>query len=230
MADGFEMVEYMVPVQALRLAGAKISVVSLRHGRIRGVNLHEPAQKIHVDLTVEEANVSDFDALFIPGGFISPDLLRQSAKVRKFVSDFERAQKPIATICHGPWVLASSQLLKGRTLTSWPGIRDDVVNAGGIWIDQPIVKDGNWISSRGPQDLAAFVPALTEHFNDSVVHAKSNSGVLTKTPSPQRDEPPAVMIQAMKWIPRPSFRGFAIGILAGYALLKRINLMQPKIS
>src|SRR3954467_14961221 len=99
VADGFEMAEFMIPVNALRLAGAEITVVSLRRGRIRGVNLHEPAHKIHVDLTVDQANESDYDALFVPGGFINPDLLRQSAPARDFVGDFERSKKPIATLC-----------------------------------------------------------------------------------------------------------------------------------
>ncbi len=167
MADGFEMAEYTIPVNALRMAGAKVTVVSLRRGRIRGVNLHEPAHRVRADLTVDEAAEADFDGLFVPGGFINPDLLRQSERARKFLSDFETARKPIATLCHGPWVLASSGLLRGRTVTSWPGIRDDVVNAGGIWLDQPVVRDGNWLTSRGPQDFAQFVPAVLEFFHAS---------------------------------------------------------------
>lgn len=226
MADGFEMVEYTVPVQALRLAGADISVISLRHGRIRGVNLHEPAHKVHVDLTLDEADAGNYDALFIPGGFINPDLLRQSAKVRRFVRDFEETGKPIATLCHGPWVLASSKVIQSRTLTSWPGIRDDVINAGGVWVDEPVVRDRNWITSRGPQDLVAFVPALIEHFADAVADANREADAIARAPSPPRNEPPDVMIQAMKWMPRPSFRGFAIGLVAGYALLKRSSAVR----
>src|ERR671927_159764 len=116
-ADGFEKVELTVPEKALRVAGAETEVVSLRHGRIRGVNLHEPASRVSVSKTVEEADPADYDGLLIPGGFINPDLLRQSAEVRQFVRQFAAADKPIATLCHGPWVLASAGLLDGRVLT-----------------------------------------------------------------------------------------------------------------
>src|SRR4051794_35648852 len=109
-ADGFEKVELAVPVAALRAAGGKVDIVSLRHGRIRGVNLHEPASRVGVDRTLDEARAADYDALLIPGGFINPDLLRQSAAAREFVGEFDRAGKPIATLCHGPWVLASAGL------------------------------------------------------------------------------------------------------------------------
>lgn len=129
-ADGFEKVELTIPVAALKAAGAKVDIVSLRRGRIRGVNLHEPASRVRVTRTIEEASPQQYDALLVPGGFINPDLLRQSAAAREFVTAFDIAGKPIATLCHGPWVLASAGLLTGRTLTSWPGIRDDVVNAG----------------------------------------------------------------------------------------------------
>ena len=115
-ADGFEMVELAAPLAALRVAGATVDIVSLRHGRIRGVNLHEPASRVHVDKTVAEANPDDYDGLLLPGGFINPDLLRQSAKAREFVRAFDQAGKPIASLCHGPWVLASAGLLQGRTL------------------------------------------------------------------------------------------------------------------
>src|SRR3954447_22947309 len=163
-ADGFEKVELTVPMYALRLAGAEVDVISLRHGRIRGVNLHDPASRIGVDKTVEEADPDAYDALLLPGGFINPDLLRQSQRARDFVRAFDNAGKPIASLCHGPWVLASAGLLDGRTLTSWPGVRDDLVNAGATWLDQEVVRDGNLITSRGPQDLKPFVQAVIKHF------------------------------------------------------------------
>ena len=215
MADGFEMAEYTMPVNALRMAGANTTVVSLRRGRIRGVNLHEPAHKVHADLTVDEAAEADFDGLFVPGGFINPDLLRQSESARKFVSDFEKARKPIVTLCHGPWVLASSGLLPGRTVTSWPGIRDDVVNAGGIWLDQPVVRDGNWLTSRGPQDFAQFVPALLKFFCASKEDLEARSEGERSQSSPQRTRAPDVVIRAMQWLPRPSLRGFMFGLFVG---------------
>jgi len=157
-ADGFEKVELIVPLRALKTAGARVDVVSLRRGRIRGVNLHMPASRVRVDKTVDDADPGDYDGLLLPGGFINPDLLRQSAPARAFVRAFAASGKPIATLCHGPWVLASTGLLDGRTVTSWPGIRDDLVNAGATWLDEDLVRDGNLTTSRGPQDMAAFVP------------------------------------------------------------------------
>jgi protease I len=218
MADGFEMAEYTVPVNALRMSGASITVISLRHGRIRGVNLHEPAHRVSVDLSIDEAMAADFDALFIPGGFINPDLLRQSEQARTFVRSFDLAKKPIASLCHGPWVLGSSGLLEGRTLSSWPGIRDDVVNAGGIWVDQPVVRDGNLLTSRGPQDFAEFVPALLAFFAEPASEMASRTVGTQATSSPQRTQAPAVMLGTMRWMPRPSFRGFALGALLGGGL------------
>src|SRR3954471_16840425 len=163
-ADGFERVELTVPMRALQLAGAKVDVISLRHGRIRGVNLPMPATRVGVDKTIAEADPADYDGLLVPGGFINPDLLRQSAEARQFVRAFASSNKPIATLCHGPWVLASAGLLDGRTLTSWPGIRDDLVNSGATWLDREVVKDGNLITSRGPQDLKPFVQEVIKHF------------------------------------------------------------------
>jgi len=220
-ADGFEKVELTIPVNALRLAGAKIDIISLRHGAIRGVNLHEPASRVRVNKTVDEANPSAYDGLLIPGGFINPDMLRQSAQAREFVRSFDRARKPIASLCHGPWVLASAGLLQGKVLTSWPGIRDDMVNAGATWLDEPVVEDDILVTSRGPQDLVPFVRAITRHFAVGAIlrrHPAAES-------SPQHDEPPKVVIGAMRWLPKPSTRASLIaagGIAAGiFAATKR---------
>src|SRR5438270_1249782 len=171
-ADGFEKVELTIPMKALKLAGAKVDVISLREGSIRGVNLHEPASRVEVTKTVAQANPNDYDALLVPGGFINPDLLRQSEEAREFVRAFDREKKPIGTLCHGPWVLASAGLLKGRTVTSWPGVRDDLVNAGATWLDQSLVRDGNWITSRGPQDLRPFVSGMLGLFSGAEVPAQ----------------------------------------------------------
>lgn len=200
--DGFEKIELTAPMRAFQLAGAKVDVISLRHGRIRGVNLHEPASRVGVTKTVEEADPADYDGLLIPGGFINPDLLRQSAQARDFVRMFDLARKPIATLCHGPWLLASAELLGGRTLTSWPGIRDDMVNAGATWLDQPVVRDGNLLTSRGPQDIVPFIKAATRLFTGATDRLHGEATVS----SPQRDTPPRVMINAMRWTPRPSLR------------------------
>ena len=218
-ADGFEKVELSVPVAALRAEGADVDIVSLRPGRIRGVNLHEPASRVSVDRTLSEAKVADYDALLIPGGFINPDLLRQSEAARQFVREFDASGKPIATLCHGPWLLSSAGLTKGRTMTSWPGVRDDLVNAGATWLDREVVRDGNWLTSRGPQDMVPFVKALIDHFagRESSRH-ESTAEAGETTSAPQRNAPPALVLGAMKWMPRPSLRTAAL-IGAGLALL-----------
>jgi deglycase len=210
-ADGFEKVELSVPVAALRAEGADVDIVSLRPGRIRGVNLHEPASRVSVDRTLSEAKVADYDALLVPGGFINPDLLRQSEAARRFVREFDASGKPIATLCHGPWLLSSAGLTKGRTMTSWPGVRDDLVNAGATWLDREVVRDGNWLTSRGPQDMVPFVKALVDHFAGRESRGQdSTADAGATTSAPQRDAPPALVVGAMKWMPRPSLRTAAM--------------------
>jgi protease I len=212
-ADGFEKVELVIPLRALKRAGAKVDVVSLRHGRIRGVNLHLPASRVGVDKTISEADPGDYDGLLLPGGFINPDLLRQSAPARQFVRAFAASGKPIATLCHGPWVLASAGLLEGRTLTSWPGIRDDLVNAGATWLDQEIVRDGNLTTSRGPQDMAAFVPAMLATFATTAPEPSTTAP--GRESDPQRDAPPGMAVAALRWSPKPSLTAVVgLGLIA----------------
>ncbi len=163
-ADGFEQVELTIPLKTLRKHGAAVDVVSLRPGTIRGMNLILPGKKVRVDRLINEANPEVYDALLIPGGFVNPDLLRQSQEALEFVRAFDRAEKPIAVLCHGPWVLASAGLLRGRRLTSWPGIKDDLINAGAEWVDESLVRDRNWVSSRGPQDMKAFLKGMRTLF------------------------------------------------------------------
>lgn len=216
-ADGFEKVELVVPLRALQLTGAKVDIVSLRHGRIRGVNLHMPATRVGVDKTVSEARSSDYDGLLLPGGFINPDLLRQSAEARQFVRGFADSGKPIVTLCHGPWVLASAGVLERRTLTSWPGIRDDLVNAGATWLDQEVVRDGNLVTSRGPQDMAAFVPAMLDAFDAKASSQSTTSGTQRES-DPQLSAPPGVAVAALRWLPKPSAVAALTGVgLAAYA-------------
>jgi protease I len=215
-ADGFEKVELTVPLRALKAAGAKVDVVSLRRGRIRGVNLHMPASRVRADKTIGEADPGDYDGLLLPGGFINPDLLRQSAPAREFVRAFAASDKPIASLCHGPWVLASAGLLVGRTLTSWPGIRDDLVNAGATWLDQELVRDRNLTTSRGPQDMAAFVPGMLDAF------AKTSPEPATtarrRESDQQYDAPPGWAIAALRWSPKPSIAALVVLGLAAAAL------------
>jgi protease I len=223
-ADGFEKVELTVPVRALKAAGAHVDIISLRPGRIRGVNLDEPAGKVSVTKTVDQADPAHYDGLFIPGGFINPDLLRQSAAARNFTRAFDRERKPIATICHGAWVLASAGLTQGRIMTSWPGIRDDMINAGATWLDREVVRDGNWLSSRGPQDLAPFVKAMGELF--SPAHQIPTAAPRNLQSSPQRDAPPQLLTGAIKWLPRPSVRtalGLAAMGAAGWFAARKIR-------
>ncbi len=214
-ADGFEKVELTVPLHALRAAGAKVDVVSLRRGRIRGLNLNLPATKVRVDRTVERAEPGDYDGLLVPGGFINPDLLRQSAPARELVRDLVESGKPVVTLCHGPWVLASAGVLEGRTVTSWAGIRDDVVNAGATWLDQEVVREGNLTTSRGPQDMAAFVPAMLDAFAAGPRAATAVGS--TPGSDPQRSSPPHLVTAATRRSPKPSTVAVAAVGLAALA-------------
>src|SRR4051794_2940520 len=227
-ADGFEYVELSIPKKALRLAGATVEIISLHGGRIRGMNLTEPSHTVRVDRTIEQADPSDYDALLIPGGFIGPDLLRQSSHARAFVSAVDAAHKPIATLCHGPWLLVSAERVKGRTLASWPGIRDDIVHAGGIWRDEPVVRDGNWVSSRGPQDLLTFVPAMIDLFARGNAAGDMSEPLTTtaaqaEVSSPRPEQPPAVAVAGARLLPGPTVRtlGAATAVTALGALILR---------
>jgi protease I len=213
-ADGFEKVELTLPLRALRAAGAKVDVLSLRRGRIRGLNLNLPATRVRVDRTVDQAAAGDYDGLLVPGGFINPDLLRQSAPARELVREFVESGKPVVTLCHGPWVLASAGVLQGRTVTSWAGIRDDVVNAGATWLDQEVVREGNLTTSRGPQDMAAFIPAMVDAFS-AAPHSATTSGSALES-DPQRNSPPDLVTAATRWSPKPST---AVVAGAGLAVL-----------
>lgn len=223
-ADGFEKVELVVPLRALQLAGAKVDIVSLRKGRIRGVNLHMPATRVHVDKVVTEADPDSYDGLLLPGGFINPDFLRQSAAARDFVRAFDHSGKPIVTLCHGPWVLASAGLLTGRTLTSWPGIRDDLVNAGATWLDREVVRDRNLVTSRGPQDMRAFVPAMLDIFSQPTStqpQTVSNDAGSDR----QLDKPLGWAVAALRWAPKPS-----IAALSGVAAAALAPSLRRKVS
>lgn len=163
-ADGFEQVEVTEPVDALEDAGAEVEIVAPRSGSIQGMNHMAHGKKVDVDVTLAEADASDYDALLLPGGLFAPDTLRLTQEALDFVRAFEYAGKPIAAICHGPWLLVSAGLARGRRLTSWPNIQDDVRNAGGLWEDGSLVHDRNWVSSRGPQDIRKFRKGIVDHF------------------------------------------------------------------
>jgi protease I len=163
--DGVEQVELEQPRAAVESAGARTRLVSLSGTQIQAMNADvNKADTFPVDLTVEQASADDFDALILPGGTTNPDKLRQDAKAVSFVRDFFKAGKPVAAICHGPWVLVEADVVRGRTLTSYPSVRTDIRNAGGTVVDQEVVVDGTLITSRNPDDLPAFCESLIHQF------------------------------------------------------------------
>ena len=210
-ADGFENVELVAPVAALKEAGAEVVIVALHSGRIRGMNVHQPADLLQVDKTVNDARAHDYDGLLIPGGYISPDLLRQSAQARDFVRDLNALGKPIALMSQAPLVLASAGLATNRTLTSWAGVRDDMVNAGATWLNEEVVRDANWLSSRGPQDM---VPLIREMIPLFAGEPESSWTLRQAHSDPQREEPSEVPGQPLRWLATPS-----IGAMLSLALL-----------
>ena len=160
--DGFEQIELTSPVQALREAGAEIAIVSLASGEIQGFHHHDKGDRFIVDLAISHAKASIFDALLIPGGLANPDALRANREAVTFVREFFEEHKPVAAICHGPWVLAEADVLKGRRVTSYPSIKTDLVNAGADWTDEACVVDQGLVTSRSPADLEAFNAKLIE--------------------------------------------------------------------
>jgi protease I len=210
-ADGFEKVELTDPVAALKQAGAEIVIVALHSGRIRGMNVHQPADLVRVDKTVNDARADDYDGLLIPGGYISPDLLRQSGQARDFVRGLNALGKPIAVMSQAPSVLTSAGLAAKRTLTSSPGVRDDMVNAGATWLNEEVVRDANLLSSRGSADMAPFIREMVPFFA-----GESETG---GTPhqmhsDPQREEPSQMPGQPLRWLSTPS-----VGTMLSLALL-----------
>ncbi len=160
--DGFEQSELFEPKKALEEAGAEVKIVSLESGEIKGWNGTDWGKTIAVDLTVAEANAEDFDALQLPGGLMNPDKLRTDESVLSFVRAFFDAGKPVAAICHAPWILINAGFVKGRELTSYPTLRKDLENAGAKWIDSEVVVDNGLVTSRNPNDIPAFNEKLIE--------------------------------------------------------------------
>src|SRR5438309_9148032 len=163
-ADMFERVELEEPRKALEKAGAKAEIVSIHDGEIQGFDHFEPRNKVKVDKTVEEVSVDDYDALFIPGGVGNPDQLRGDENAVNFVRGFAESGKPIAAICHGPWVLVEAGVVRGKKVTSWPTLQTDIRNAGGEWVDEEVVVDEGLVTSRKPDDIPAFNKKMIEEF------------------------------------------------------------------
>jgi protease I len=154
--DGFEESELTGPMEALRAAGAKVDVVSEKIGEIQGYTHHEKSGTVKVDRTFRELRPENYDGILLPGGALNADQTRMVPDVQSMIREMDQAGKPIAAICHAPWELISAGILRGRKLTSWKTIQDDIRNAGGEWSDREVVVDGNLVTSRGPMDLPAF--------------------------------------------------------------------------
>jgi protease I len=163
-ADMFERVELEEPRKALEDAGAETEIVSIHDGEIQGFDHFEPKSKLKVDKTVEEVSAADYDALLVPGGVGNPDQLRADENAVRFVRDFVEQKKPLAVICHGPWVLVEAGAARGRKLTSWPSLQTDIRNAGGNWVDREVVVDDGIVTSRKPDDIPAFNKKMIEEF------------------------------------------------------------------
>ena len=163
--DGVEQVEYEQPRQAVEQAGAQVTLLSIHSGEIQAMNGDiNKGDTFPVDRLVSEVSPDDFDALILAGGTVNPDGLRVNADAVRFVGDFVRSGKPVGSICHGPWTLVEADVVRGRTLTSFPSIRTDIRNAGGTVVDQDVVTDNGLVTSRNPDDLPAFGAKLVEEF------------------------------------------------------------------
>jgi protease I len=154
--EGFEQEELTSPKEALEKAGVKVEIVSPKEGKIKAWNHTDWGIEIDVDKNISEAKVADYDALVMPGGVLNPDKLRRNEQAVAFAKEFLESGKPVAAICHGPQTLIETGLLEGRTMTSYPSVKTDLINAGVNWVDKEVVHDGNLISSRKPADLNAF--------------------------------------------------------------------------
>jgi protease I len=162
VAEGFEQSEMVEPRKALEQAGGETFIVSPAKDEVQGWNHFDKGDRFHVDVSVDEANADDYDALLLPGGVANPDQLRTNPKAVQFVKQFVGTGKPVGVICHGPWTLIEAGAVKGRTMTSWPSLKTDLSNAGAKWVDHDVVVDGGIVSSRKPADIPAFTRKLIE--------------------------------------------------------------------
>ena len=162
--EGVEQVELTEPWKAVEQAGATPELVSLEDGQIQAFNHLDKGDKFDVDRTVADADESDYDALVLPGGVANPDFLRMDERAVRFARAFFESGKPVGVICHGPWTLVEADVVRERTITSWPSLRTDIRNAGGNWVDEEVVVDNGLVSSRRPDDLPAFCSKIVEEF------------------------------------------------------------------
>jgi protease I len=154
--DGFEQSELEKPKSALEEAGARTQVVSPKDGKIKGWDKKDWGKEVKVDVPLNSANPAQYDALLLPGGVMNPDQLRMNPDAVRFVKSFFDEGKPVASICHGPWMLVEADAVRGRTVTSWPSLKTDIKNAGGTWVDQEVIVSNGVVTSRNPDDIPAF--------------------------------------------------------------------------
>jgi protease I len=178
-ADMVEQVELVEPRKALEDAGASTYLISMEPGAIQAVNHFDMADKHNVDQTIDSVQASDYDALMIPGGVGNPDLMRMDERMVRFTRDFFDQGKPVAVICHGPWMLVEADVVRERELTSWPSLRTDIRNAGGSWVDKAVVVDNGLVTSRRPDDIPAFNEKMLEEFAEGV-HAGRRASSATR--------------------------------------------------
>ena len=172
VTDGFEQVEMTDPRNALDQEGAQTALIAPSSGTVRGWNHRQWGDEFPVDVPLEQADPNAYDALLLPGGVMSPDRLRVNPRAVAFVRSFVEARKPIASICHGPWMLVEANAVRDRTLTSWPSLQTDIRNAGGRWVDQEVLVDQGLVTSRKPDDLPAFNAKMLEEFREGKHHAR----------------------------------------------------------
>ncbi len=165
-ADGVEQIELTKPWDALKAEGAEVRLLSIKDGEIQGMNGMDKGNSFPVDAIVGSVNANDFDALVLPGGVKNPDLLRMNDDAVKLTRTFFEAAKPVAAICHGPWMLVEAGVVEGRTLTSYPSLRTDIRNAGGTWVDEEVHVDAGMVTSRRPDDLDAFMATTIEEIEE----------------------------------------------------------------
>jgi protease I len=164
--DGVEESELLEPLQALHDAGATVDILSPKTGPVQCFRHQDKGSIVHAGKAVKDVRPDDYHALLLPGGALNADTLRADKDVLRFVQSFDKERKPMAIICHAPWILISANVIKGRTLTAYHTIEDDIRNAGGHWVDREVECDFNWVTSRQPADLPAFIPAMLSAFSD----------------------------------------------------------------
>ena len=169
--DGVDQAEFEEPIAALKDAGAKVTVISLKKDTIKAWSKKDWGDKFDADLHIDEANSKSYDALVLPGGVMNPDKLRMNENAVRFAGDFLDAGKPVAAICHGPWTLIETGKIRGRKMTSYPSIKTDLINAGAQWVDEEVVADRGLVTSRSPKDLPAFCKKMIEEIQEGIHEA-----------------------------------------------------------